>query len=162
MGQLSTVENLERWRDGLDRGRMIPVAACQAVISEIEVWDTPCGIGIAKASARILIGTYPSRQVNDPEIYSKAIVSVLAEYPAEVCRDAVDRVTRELKFLPTRNEVLTMLSKVRAETTRYIFRAREVLKAHERRQEALDYERQRKQNPVTDEQVAEIKRRAWA
>ncbi len=162
MGQLSKIENLALHRESLDRAKLIPAPACKAIIAEIEAWDVPCSLDFAKASAKILIGTYPARQLFDAATYGTAIVSVLNEYPEDVCRAAVDHITRECKFLPTRAEMLDALRKTRAETTKYIWRAKAVLKELEARQEREDYERDRKENPVTEKQVADIRRRAWA
>ena len=75
------------------------------MIATLEEALMPCGPQIAAEMARVLIGSYPSRQVHDAPIFARAIVSVLAEVPANVAREAIDKLTRESKFLPTRCEV---------------------------------------------------------
>ena len=61
----------------------------------------------AKTLAKILVGSYPSRQVHDAEIYARGVASIFSEYHPTVGKEAVDKLTRNCKFMPTRAEVVT-------------------------------------------------------
>lgn len=93
----------------------------------------PCGPQRAAELARILIGSYPARAVHDSSIFARAIVSVLAEVPEDLARQAIDELTRENRFLPTRAEIfeacataakprVDALRKARWQTIKYEFR----------------------------------------
>jgi hypothetical protein len=73
-----------------------------------------CGIETATKLARVLIGSYP-KEPHEPEVYTRAIISVLAEQPLEIAKKAVDRVTRALKFLPTRADICEAIAEIRTE-----------------------------------------------
>ena len=58
---------------------------------------------------KILIGCYPAGKPNDPEIYTAAIASALANYPEEIVKRVTDPRTgiqRKCKFLPSVAEVI--------------------------------------------------------
>ena len=91
----------------------------QDLISESHATLTPftrkgCGIETATKLARVLLGSYP-KEPHEPEIYTRAVVSVLAEQPPDIARQAVDRVTRELRFLPTRADICSAIKKIKTE-----------------------------------------------
>ena len=65
--------------------------------------------------AHILIGSYPKREFHDAKVYSRAIVSVFMEHLFEVGHKAVDNITRRLKFLPTRADVVEELCEIEKE-----------------------------------------------
>lgn len=83
----------------------IPTRELHLTIAEIDAFLEPCGQETAARHAEILIGSYPKREVNDAGVYARAIVSVLAELPAEISKATVDRVTRTCSFFPTRADV---------------------------------------------------------
>jgi hypothetical protein len=70
----------------------------------------------SKRLAEVLVGSYPKREVNDPAIYARAITSIFNEFPIEVAKEAINRITRTLKFLPTRADVFETCSNVRAQS----------------------------------------------
>ncbi|MBS4051106.1 MAG: hypothetical protein KGZ69_07875, partial [Methylomonas sp.] len=70
-------------------GPLVPAEVCKRLITEAERW-VPCGPGKAAGLARILVGSYPARDLSDPEIYTRAIVSVFAEAPEWAGSAAVD------------------------------------------------------------------------
>lgn len=86
--------------------RKIPTPALPALSAEAERALAPCGPQMGAQIARILVGSYPSRQVHDPAMFARAIASIFAEFPHEIGKRAVDALTRRSKFLPTRAEVL--------------------------------------------------------
>jgi hypothetical protein len=73
-----------------------------------------CGLETATKLARALIGSYP-KEPHEPEIYTRGIVSVLAEQPADIAKRAVDRVTRSCRFLPTRADLCDAITAIREE-----------------------------------------------
>ncbi len=58
--------------------------------------------------AKILLGSYRSGEANDPEVYTAAVVAVLADYPEEVVRQVCDPrngLPSKLKWLPALSEI---------------------------------------------------------
>lgn len=56
----------------------------------------------------MLLGCYRSGDANDPDIYVRAVTSVLSEYPSEVIKDVCDPrigLPAKSKWLPTVSEV---------------------------------------------------------
>lgn len=60
---------------------------------------------------RLLIGCY-AREPHDPEVYVAMLTKLFAEYPEEIGREAVDRVSRTQTFLPNRADVQKVLDEV--------------------------------------------------
>ena len=77
--------------------------------NEITRRETRANKAQAAKLAHILIGSYPGREIFDREVYSRAIISVFMEHTTEIGRQAVDRITRRSKFLPTRADVVEAL-----------------------------------------------------
>ena len=48
-----------------------------------------------------LLGSYPSVNLHDPEIYVADIASLLSSYPLWAGEMAIDRVKKTTKFIPT-------------------------------------------------------------
>lgn len=93
-----------------------------------------CGVETATKLARVLLGSYP-REPHEPEVYTRAIVSVLAEQPLEIAKRAVDVVTRRLQFLPTRADLCTAIDEIIKERNANFSvksRASEQIKLHEK------------------------------
>lgn len=62
----------------------------------------------AAQAAKLLLGCYRSGDANDPDIYVRAVASVLAEYPSEVIRGVCNPrcgLPAKSKWLPTVSEV---------------------------------------------------------
>ena len=54
--------------------------------------------------AKVLLGCYRTGEANDPEVYAKSVVAVLAEYPVDVIHAVCDPrygIASKLKWLPT-------------------------------------------------------------
>jgi hypothetical protein len=66
--------------------------------------------------SEILVGAYPKRDVNDPIIYARAIKSAFLEFSTEIGKEAIDRMTRSLKFLPTRADLFEVLGIVKTQS----------------------------------------------
>lgn len=66
--------------------------------------------------SEVLVGAYPKREVNDPTIYARAIKSVFLEFSTEIAKEAINRITLSLKFLPTRADLFEVLTNVKAQS----------------------------------------------
>jgi hypothetical protein len=84
---------------------LIEEANCRAVVDEVKAALVPAGRNTAIRLARTLVGSYPAREVNDADIYVRAITSVFEAVPPDIGQAAVDYITRHLRFLPTRADV---------------------------------------------------------
>lgn len=54
--------------------------------------------------AKVLLGCYRTGEANDPEVYARSVVAVLAEYPVDVIHAVCDPrygIASKLKWLPT-------------------------------------------------------------
>ena len=61
-----------------------------------------------KGACRILLGSFPTRKVQDPEVYVRQVTALLADYPAFVVRQIIDPkagIVSRQKFLPTLAEL---------------------------------------------------------
>lgn len=65
----------------------------------------------ATRQAKVLLGSYP-REPHDPATFTVGIVQVLAEYPSDVGRQAIDNLTRRLKHYPTRADLVEALEEI--------------------------------------------------
>lgn len=57
----------------------------------------------------ILLGSYPSPNLQDPEIYMASVVSLLVGYPLWAGEAGVKKVTRTCKFVPCIAEIVPVL-----------------------------------------------------
>lgn len=60
--------------------------------------------------ARILLGCYRTGEVSDPQVFTAAVVAILARFSEEVVRavcDPVSGLPSQSKWLPTTSEILT-------------------------------------------------------
>jgi hypothetical protein len=55
--------------------------------------------------ARMLVGSYPKGDANDPEIYFGRLCELFAEFPASIGREVAREVPLTVKFLPRLQEV---------------------------------------------------------
>jgi hypothetical protein len=115
--------------------RLATVETCRAVIARYSDDTKPCGNEIGAKLAAVLIGSYPGREIADPATYSRAIVSVLAEQSGEIGKEAVDRITRRLKYLPTRAEIVAAIEEVAGERRALFFRAQAHIQERDRREQ---------------------------
>lgn len=117
-----------------EHARLLPVATCQAVLGELASLPTETPKEHAANLVAIVIGSYPNtRHVGDPEIYSRAIVSLFEEHGPDVGREAVDIITRSCKFLPSRAEVHQVLEEIERKRRVAAYVAKQMLAEHERR-----------------------------
>lgn len=91
--------------DDMARLELPTPAEVETIRRELKNALVPCTLSKAAELAQILIGSYPRHMVDDAAIYSRAIVSVLEDFPVAVATHAVDVVTKKCRFVPTRAEV---------------------------------------------------------
>ena len=96
--------------------RLIPAEELGRCIAELEAALVPAAPATVARLAATLVGSYPGREVTEPEIYARALTSIFAEHSLDIGRQAIEVITRKLRFLPTRadaHEALTVLTKNR-------------------------------------------------
>lgn len=59
---------------------------------------------------RLVTSAYPSRELNDPEMYAVQAARVFADYSVETAKLAAERVVRTCKFFPSVAELSTALA----------------------------------------------------
>lgn len=84
---------------------------------------------MAADRARILLGCYRKGEASDPEVYTTAVISVLASFP----EDIVVAVTDPVRGLPSESQFLPTIAEVRAACDR---RMQPIFAALRRRREA--------------------------
>lgn len=125
--------------ESLAYAQLVPKDMCPKIEAEILAALRPCGPDRGKAHAQFLIGCYPAREVNDANVYTLVMSRSFSEVPDDIARVATDRISRKLKFLPTRADV-------EAEISAQVGRRRAMLaavKAHAREHERRERERER-------------------
>jgi hypothetical protein len=129
-------------------GRITPTTllisenALPAIVSELEALCVPTTPERGVEWARFLTGCYPTFKAHDPKVYVRAISSLFAETPEDLCRIGVDRMSRSFKFPPSRAEVHEVLEELRRERMGKIAIAKAMQREHaRRREEAQEAER---------------------
>lgn len=126
---LSLCRRLSRLPPDITNYYGLPTAdQVRPLIADIEASLKPCGEQAAKAAIKMLVGAYPKRELNDPEIYVKSLVGDLQDFPLDIVKQTVTDVRRHSRFLPTcadcyqtayayKHERITMLHKAKAVLT---------------------------------------------
>lgn len=112
----------------LARVPLVDRAELPAVIGDLERALTPPDRSDAEKMTRMLLGCYPRHGIEDPDMWNRAMIASFAEYPGSIGYEAVDRITRRLKFIPTRAELVEELEGLR----RPLLEARAMAMAMER------------------------------
>jgi len=120
---------------------LVPLEACRQAIADLNAALEPCADGDALKVTELLLGSYPRHAVADPEIYTRAMKSVLARYPRSIGFAAVDALTLKCKFMPTRAELREELEALAEPVRLALASARWMAKEHARRQAEADNER---------------------
>ncbi len=91
----------------------------------------------------MLCCTYPAREMADPEIFARMLTSVFEEVPEDIGLEAVDRITKQCRFLPSRAEVYEMTSELMGRRQHARLVAEQHLEVHEelRRERAAEQKR---------------------
>ena len=129
-----------RWLDsdtetGLDR--VVTVAMAADVLVSITARDGASGVEEGERAARMLMGFYPAREVNDAVIFVRGMTAMMAAYPVDFVRRVIDPVNglpSRLKWLPTLADVKAALEAEKARRNRIAANARYVLDLDRQRQ----------------------------
>lgn len=147
-------------RAGVDEyTRLLPPPVLQAIIAEAETPRQPASRELAAELASLVIGSYPShRNVGDPAIYARAITSLFTEHAPDVGREAVEIVTRSLRYLPSRAELHMVLEQIECRRRAAVAAARAMLREHERRERLRRLEEERARDPIGAAEWQDLRR----
>lgn len=123
--------NPERKVDGYSK--LLPEPTLRGLVAQLEAELRPSGNEVGEKQARVLIGSYPAREVNDPKVFVRAITSVLADAPVDLGVQAVDHLTKHLRWLPTRADVFAVVDRLVTDRRRMLSAAKAQLAEHARR-----------------------------
>lgn len=152
-----------RWLDtdettGLSR--LVTPSQAQEVISAMIGRDEPCGVKQGEQAARMLMGFYPAREVNDPAAFARGMTAMMAAYPLDFVRRVVDPVNglpSRLKWLPTLADVKAALEQERARRARIWANANHILNTERQRQAQLEEDARIEQGrPSADERARQV------
>ena len=131
----------------LRSGQLMPLHIVEKIIDELEVALIPAGKDVAKKWAKFLIGAYPSRQMNDADIFTRSLIFDMAGFPEDIIEKSVHDVRRACKFLPTCAEVFEVCERYRKDRAEKLRLAKVCKQLHEQREreraEAEQRERER-------------------
>lgn len=170
----ASIENLTPVMARLDRDnqsnleRFVTTAEASAALAAINARpDGCCDPKTASSLAQKLLGFYPAREVNDPEVFARGLTALFAAYHEDFVRKVCNPVTglpSRLKWLPTIADAKEALKAERARRIRIWANAAYVIKCHEdSRKKALEEAEFERNRPAADERarrVAEILRGA--
>lgn len=130
-------------------GRITPTTslisenALTVIVAELEALCVPTTPERGVEWARFLTGCYPTFKAHDPKVYVRAISSLFAETPEDLCQIGVDRMSRSFKFPPSRAEVHEVLEGLRRERQGKVAIALAMQREHARRRAELEEEKRR-------------------
>lgn len=111
---------------------LVPEGDCRALITELDAALVPAPYEHAKALTRIIMGRYAKRDLYDPEVFLFEITRVFGEAPADLGREATDRLRTNV-FLPNVAEVKIMVDRLVQGRVSARRQAERHLAEHERR-----------------------------
>lgn len=115
----------------LPANALVPAEKCRAILTALEPVQPPAQ-GDAEHAAVVadcmlrLLGAFPVRKIADQAAYREGFEKLLWEYPALVCRQAIDQLTRTSTYLPNRAELSNALN----EANEILLKLRRLAKAH--------------------------------
>lgn len=125
---------------------LIAEEALSLVITELEALCVPTSPERATYWGKVLVGSYPNFKTHDPKTYAVAISSVFADAPDDLCRRAVDEITRAHEFPPSRAVLHKRLEALMGQRRGKIYIAQSMLAEHQRRRDELAEETRRKES----------------
>lgn len=81
--------------------REIDPKRLQALLKDLDAQLEGCGPAIAAELSRWLIGSFPNPRLADPGTFIQTFAAVVATYPEAVVRQAIHRLLRAQRFLPS-------------------------------------------------------------
>jgi hypothetical protein len=130
------------WNIDVRNDRLIPRQSCQAIIAEIDAANMPAIKPIAARLTKLLLGAWPSRELNDPEIFTSILSLTFGAYPGDVGLAAVDALTRKSKWLPTRCDLIEALDEAMVPRQYAVHVVRQHLKRHDELDRERDHQRE--------------------
>lgn len=132
---LSTTNKYGKYLDiSLKSGQLLPPHIIEKIISELEVALIPAGKDVAERWAKFLIGAYPSREMNDADIFARSLTFDMAQFPEDIIEKAVHDVRLSCKFLPTCAEVFEVCERYRKYRAEKLRLAKVCKQRHEHRE----------------------------
>ena len=95
--------------DGLYLSVTMTEAMAKQAGDALEASLAPCGDRYAGALVAWLVASRVNAKVDNPEAWSKAVRGVLAGAPADLAREAVERIIAERRFMPEAGDVTLAL-----------------------------------------------------
>lgn len=135
--------------------RLVPSDMCRAIIPEIERRIIPMDNDTATKKAYILLGCYPPAQTNklaNETVYVRGIIAAFEEVPKDIADLAIQHISGEMQWLPTRAEVRRVCQQMLNERKRMLWNAKAHLAEHDRR--ALPKPAEKRYSDFTDEEKA--------
>ena len=132
--------------------KLVPEDACRALIAELDAALSPALYDQAKALARTVMGRYAKRDLYDPDIFVFEMTRVFGEAPADLGREASDRLRAKV-FLANVGDVKGVLDGLVRERKDALAQVKRHLDEHERRRAAAA---EPEPDRVTPEQVSAI------
>lgn len=147
--KLPTVAHYWRALERPDRvdawATLIPVSDCEAIVAEIDrSLSTIASESKASELVSILVGSRPSRDIPEPDVYVRMMARVFAKFPTDLGVLAVEHIVENFRFVPTAADVSDVLKSLRAKREIARRRAEQHIAEHKRRAEAAESERTRR------------------
>lgn len=130
--------------NGVRTQALLPQDRLQAIIATTDdLINAKASEEKATELAKILIGCYPRANVENPDVYIRGIRTVMEKFPAAIVSRAVDTITMNNKFLPTRAEVHDALAAEMGEIIKTKTRADMMRREGERRAKEAEEQAER-------------------
>lgn len=115
---------------------IVSAEKCHAILAALEPVQPPVKgdaanpnrehAAVVAACMLKLLGAWPERRISDQKAYRANLETLLWEYPATVCFQAIDELTRTAKHLPNRAELALALS----EANETLLKLRRLARSH--------------------------------
>ena len=116
-----------------DYTKLLPAAELRAIVTELHRACDPAPEPQVKKLARLLVGSYPQRGPENPDIYARWLVYDLKEFPADIIKQTVHHIRRTHKFFPAIAEIYEVSSGLMLKRRHMLRIAEAMLTEHERR-----------------------------
>ena len=137
--------------------KLVPRPQLALIVQELETALVPCQDPKAAVKmAKMLVDSYARQNIGNPDVYVRAISSVFAEYPVDLGWKAVDHITRTLRWLPERADVVAVLNELRGKRRTMLRLANDHIREHERREKEAAEPKRKPYDQWTDEEKAKF------
>lgn len=97
------------WQSYREPLNVIAADDCAKILAELNAAERPAGKPVGARLAKLLLAAYRAAELVDPQGFMRIIAATFAGYPPDIGLAAVDRLTRESRFLPSRAELIEAL-----------------------------------------------------